>query len=104
MNEIKIKQQDKVENVKQVKKEIQRVFQNRIIPHENHTLFEFNKKTKELKIVLFDANTTIKWEDAVKGFISPKKEVTKNIDCIYFSCLNRKNAIKVLKRDYNITL
>jgi hypothetical protein len=94
---------DKVENIKQVKQEIQKTLHSRIIPHENHTLFEVNLKDKTIKKAVYDKLNVISWEDAYKGYIKGKKELTISEDCIYISCLNIKNLYKILKRDYNIT-
>lgn len=98
------KAEDKIEITKQTKNVIQRVFTNRIIPHENHTLFEVDLKAKTIEKAIYDKNLCINWEDAVKGFISTNKQVTKNNDCIYISALNKRNVIKILKRDYQINL
>jgi len=38
------------------------------------------------------------------GNISAEKKITKKENCIYISSLNKKNVIKILKRDYGITL
>jgi hypothetical protein len=92
--------QDKIENVKQQKIEHQKVFDSRILPHENHTLYEVNLKEKTIEKVIFEKKPIIKWEDAVKGQISISKEVIKKPDCIYISALNIKNVRKILFRDF----
>lgn len=102
--DIDIKVKDKIEFVKQQQAEIQKVFDSKIIPHENHTLFEVDLKTGEICLAIFDEQPAIKWEDALKGQISVKKKVTKKENCIYISALNKKNVIKILKRDFNITI
>lgn len=40
------KEKDKIEITKQQQAKIQRVFESKITPHENHILFEFDLKTK----------------------------------------------------------
>jgi hypothetical protein len=100
----KEQQKDKIEITKQQQAEIQKIFDSRIIPHENHTLFEVDLKTNEIRLAEFDKKPEIKWEDAVKGLISVKKTATKKENCIYISALNEKNARKILKRDFNIVL
>lgn len=102
--DIDLLEQDKIENIKQQQAEIQKVFDSKIIPHENHTLFEIDLNTKEIKLAVFDEQPAIKWEDALKGQISSQKKVTKKDNCIYISALNKKNVIKILKRDFNITI
>jgi hypothetical protein len=74
-----------------------------LIPKENHKAFEYNLKTGELQLADFMEEPVIKWEDAVnKNFKNIKRKILKNDDCIYFTCLNFKNAIKILKRDFGI--
>lgn len=102
--DIDLLEQDKIENIKQQQAEIQKVFDSKIIPHENHTLFEVDLKTKEICFAIFDEQPAIKWEDALNGQISSQKKVTKKDNCIYISALNKKNVIKILKRDFNITI
>jgi len=95
---------DKIEIVKQQQAEIQKVFDSKIIPHENHSLFEFDLNTNEIRLAKFDELPAIKYEDALKGQISAQKKITKNENCIYISALNKKNVLKILKRDFNINL
>lgn len=103
LSEFEIDQQkDKIEISKQQEIETQKILDSTIKPHENHRLFEFNLSTKELQLALFDEQPVIKWEDALKGNISVNKKITKKDGCIYISALNEKNAIKILKRDFNI--
>jgi glutamyl/glutaminyl-tRNA synthetase len=100
--DIDILEQDKIENVKQQQAEIQKVFDSKIVPHENHTLFEVDLNTKEIRLAVFDEQPAIKWEDALKGNISAMKKVTKKENCVYVSALNKKNVIKILKRYFVI--
>jgi len=95
---------DKLEFVKQTKVEIQTVFDSRIIPKKNHILFEVNLILKTIELANFDKSEVIKFEDAKFGNISINKKVTKKENCIYISALNKKNVIKILKRDYNIII
>lgn len=95
---------DKVEIIKQQKVELQKVLDSKIVPHENHTLFEVDLNVKEIRLAVFDELPAIKWEDAINKSISAIKKVTKKENCIYISALNKKNVIKILKRDYGIML
>ena len=72
--DIDLLEQDKIENIKQQQAEIQKVFDSKIIPHENHTLFEVDLNTKEICLAVFDEQPAIKWEDALKGQISVQKK------------------------------
>lgn len=98
----KDQEKDKIEQVKQQVQEIQTVFDSRIIPHENHILFEVNLKLKTIEIAEFDELPAIKFEEAMKGNIIAKKKVTKKENCVYISALNKKNVLKILKRDFLI--
>jgi hypothetical protein len=102
MKEIEVKQKDKIEQVKQQVQEIQTVFDYKIIPKKNHTLFEVNLVLKTIEIAKFDELPAIKFEEAMKGNIVAQKKVTKKENCIYISALNKKNVFKILKRNFNI--
>ena len=104
MKEIELKQKDKLEITKQQVLEIQKVFEKRFLPKKNHTLFEINLTDLNIDTASFDELPALKWSDAVKGNISGEKKITKKENCIYISSLNKKNVIKILKRDYGITL
>lgn len=71
---------------------------------KNHSLFEIDLNLKTIELAKFDELPAIKYEDAMKGNISAQKKVTKKENCIYISALNKKNVIKILKRDFNINL
>jgi hypothetical protein len=110
---------DKIEITKQQQAEIQKVFDSRIIPKENHTLFEFNMLTKTIQVAEFKKpNTTIHWFEALEQYYKrklvkvdvfnskpiTKSEVIKKDNCIYISALNKVNVIKILKRDFEIII
>ena len=99
------KDKDKVEITKQQQAEILKVFDSRIKPHENHTLFEFDLKTKEIRLAKIEPESKeIHWNNAVNGnFKKQNKKVIKKENCIYISSLNKENCIKILKRDFGIT-
>ena len=96
------KEKDKIEQVKQQVQEIQTVFDYKIIPQKNHTLFEVNLKDKTIEIAEFDELPAIKFEEAMKGNIVAQKKITKKENCVYISALNKKNVLKILKRDFGI--
>ena len=100
----KDKVKDKVEITKQQQAEIQKVFDSQITPHENHILFEFDLKTKEIRLAVFEPEIKeIHWKDAVNGnFKKKNKKVIKKENCIYISALNKENVIKILERDFGI--
>ena len=98
----KDQEKDKIEQVKQQVQEIQTVFDYKIIPQKNHTLFEVNLKLKTIEIAEFDELPAIKFEEAMKGNIITQKKVTKKENCVYISALNKKNVLKILMRDFGI--
>ena len=97
-------EKDKIEITKQQQAEIQKVFDNRILPKKNHTLFEYNLISKSIEIASFDSEPLIKWEDALNGLISVNKKLTRKDNCVYISALNKVNVIKILKRDFDIKI
>jgi hypothetical protein len=97
-------EKDKVEIVKQQQAEIQKVLDSTIRPSKGHTLFEVNLTDNTIQKAVFDELPYIKWEDALKGHISTQSKVTRKENCIYVSALNKNNVLKILKRDFNITL
>ena len=100
----KDKVKDKIEITKQQQAEIQKVFDSRITPHENHILFEFNLNKRTIYLAVFEPEIKdIHWKDAINGnFKKQNKKVIKKENCIYIPALNKENAIKILKRDFKI--
>ncbi len=95
---------DKIEIVKQTSIEKQTVFIGTARPRKGHTMFEYNRKEMTIVEAEFDELPALKFEDAKLGVKSASKTITKKPDCIYVSALNKKNALKILKRELNIDL
>jgi hypothetical protein len=95
--ELKVKQSHEV-GIKQQKEKKHELI-GQIVPHEGHSLFELNIKTKEIKKAQF---TAIEKDVYIfsKG-IKHKKQVIVNEDCVYISALNKKNAIKHFSKNSN---
>jgi len=93
---------DKLERVKQTRAEIQKVHIGTMKPKRNHSLFEVNVVLKTIELANFDKSEAIKFEDAKFGKISVNKKLTIKENCRYIPALNKKNVIKILKRDFNI--
>lgn len=93
---------EKIEIVSQAKKDIQKILIGNINPKKNHILFEANHKEKTITRAKYNRNLTITFSDAMQQKKENKSVSVKN-DCIYISALNVKNAIKILRRDYNLT-
>lgn len=119
MEELKPKQTDKIEIVKQQQKKQTLVLQKKIIPCANHVLFEYDQIKQTLVLAEYEPHRTeIHWHEAFE-LSQHKKQKTIDLDkvetisktkviqkpnCIYVSALNYKNAKKQLKRDYQIIL
>jgi len=99
MKELQKKENDKIENVKQVSIEKQTVLLGTARPKKGHTMFEYNFKEKTIVQAVFDDLPAVKFTDAANGIKSTHKKITKKPDCIYVSALNKKNALRILKRD-----
>jgi hypothetical protein len=81
---------DKVEQVNQKEVEKKLTHTGRVLQKRGHTLFQFNIKTRELTIAMFES--AIHFDDTKK---IPKKVIVQD-DCLYVSALNKKNAFKKL--------
>ena len=105
MNEIKQKHQDKIENVKQVSIEKQRKFIGSAKPIKGHTTFEVNYLEKTIEKAVFDSLPAINFIDAQsRELTQTSKKITVKPNCVYITALNKKNVIKILKRDFGIVL
>lgn len=100
-NKLEKEQEDtKIEFVKQVEVESQRILVGELKPEKGHTLFEINLKTNEIGRAEFKTKGDVNFEQAVKGDLSNNKEVDIKEDCFYVSALNEKNAWKKLKKRF----
>lgn len=90
MKEIEQKQNIEIVEQKQ-KNQYQEIFIGSMIKRAGHTIFEFNKNTKELN----PAEHNYSFE---KGKL--KDKIIVKVDCIYIQALNKKNALKkILKKN-----
>lgn len=62
----------------------------------SHTLFSYNLVTKEIKVAELEKPDTINFKDLEK--IGTTKIIIEK-DCVYRQALNKKNFIKILKRE-----
>ncbi len=104
LEKINLSEKDKVQIVKQQQAETQKVLDVTLKPKKGHNLFEVNLIEKTIELATFDELPNLNYEDALKGKISVRKKITKKENCIYILALNKKNVIKILNRDYNITI
>jgi len=119
MNELKPKDNDKIEIVKQQQKKQTLVLQKKVVLQNGHSIFEFNINTRQIVLADYEPpRETIHYQEALDMY---HKKITSKIDifnaqtktvskviqkenCIYIPALNKKNVIKILERDYKITL
>ena len=102
MKEINQKSADKLENIMQVSIEKKTVFLGTLKPKKNHIMFEVNMKLKTITDATYDDPPALKFTDAKSGQISAKKKITINQNCVYILALNKKNVLKILKRDFGV--
>lgn len=115
----KLKDKDKIEITKQQQAEIQKVLDSKIIPHENHTLFEVDLKELTIRQAEYlPPKTTLHWWEALEMFYnrkfktvsldSPttitKSELVRKENCLYIPALNKRNVKKILERDFKIKI
>jgi len=113
MKELSKKTKDKIENVKQVSIEKKTVFLGTAHSKKGHTMFEVNDKLKTIvkaqyeipkTLIILDEQVNKSRRINLFGRIVTLPRVTtkkliKKPDCHYVSALNKKNALKVLKRE-----
>ena len=61
-----------------------------------HTVFSFNTVTKEIRVAEIKAEPVI---NAMTRSAEVKRKIFVEKDCIYVEALNKKNVIKLLRRD-----
>jgi hypothetical protein len=100
MEEFNTKTKEKIEVTNQVKKDLQKQWVGTFKPKPNHIVFEVNVIDQTIIPAKFDKNLSVAWSQANKG--KAKKSISTNKDCIYISALNKKNVLKILKRDFGL--
>jgi|TARA_R110000851_G_C12800240_1_gene537370 hypothetical protein len=95
---LETKEKVKVE-ISQEKEDVyELIYQGTIIPHENHTLWEIDIKTKKIKEAKYFKKDYIFNPNFRKGDkISINSEIIINEGKVYVSALNKPNAIKKMK-------
>lgn len=93
---IKLKQKDKIQIQVEQQEECKTEFVKRIIPNENHTLFEINVVTNKVKEAEYNMylNYKLDWNWKKGNAITSQKALVINDDCVYVCALNKKNTIK----------
>lgn len=100
MKETQPHKADEIAIVKQVEQKKKRAHVGTIIPHEGHSVYEYNHTTKELQKATF--------KDAAISFTQKKNQpqITRKVidvkeNCFYLSSLNIKNAVKKIHKRFN---
>lgn len=101
MEELKEKVKDKVEVSTKMQQETQRVLVGRIMPQRGHTVFEVNLEKGTIVPAEYDEQV-LKLD--LNTFKAPQKKrsLTKKEHCLYIPALNKKNVVKILKRNFGI--
>lgn len=81
MKETETKKLDKIEIVKQQKKDIQRILVGSVKPQKNHTIFEVNLVEKTIEKATFDRDFT---------FGQKNKSISKKENCIYIASVSKR--------------
>jgi hypothetical protein len=97
MKETEFNPLESTEIVDQVKQEKQNVLVNRLHPRQGHKCFQYNALTNELSYAKF-TESSIDFESAMNGNITPRRRVDIQDNCMYVTALNFKNAVKHLSR------
>jgi len=112
MKEINQKQETKVEIVKQAEQKKETKLLGKIILKKGHSLFSYNKETFAIELAEFK-KLDLRYMPNLKtnnlAYFAQQRmqslgKININPNLIYIPALNKKNVIKILKRDFNITL
>lgn len=98
------KERTKTEVTQEKQQEYQLVYQGSIIPHEGHTLYEIDLKTKEVRPAKYEAQDYVfdpDWYPGKRAKVDSK--VIMNEGCFYASALNKDNALKKFEKGRNGT-
>lgn len=98
------KEKDKIEVSQEKQIEYQLIYQGTIVPHEGHTLYEIDLKTKEINEAEYQHQDYVfdpEWHPSKKLKVDSK--VIMNEGCVYVSALNKKNALKKFEKNSNGT-
>lgn len=90
-----------VESVNDVKPS-EKKYLGTILKKPNHHLYEVNTKTGEIKPAEYDDKKAIRLGSDGGCEKVKKRELTINENCLYISAMNKKNVVKILKRDYSV--
>lgn len=96
MKEAAFKTEEKIEVLKQTQAKSQRVLVGKLTIKPNHTLFAYNTETGEIAPAKFKKEPEISWDNAVKGAVIGKREITGESNTVYLGALNSKNALRKL--------
>lgn len=97
--EEQLKQKNKIEISVKKQVQIEKELIGKIIPHKNHTLFEINNETGEIKEALYiPVPTFVKFGEKVE---KPKKQALVREGFSYVSAMNKKNALKKYSKGSN---
>jgi len=94
-----IKEKTKVEITQQKQQEYKLVYQGTIVPHRNHTLFEINPDTLEIKEAEYKRKDYIfnpNWKKGDK--VNTHGDVIMQPGMAYVSAMNKENALKKFKK------
>ena len=88
MNELEIKQKDKLEVTIKQQKQVEKKLISEIVPHNGHKIWKINKETLEIEEAKY-LNTSF--------YIGKenKKEILVTDGFEYVSALNKRNALKL---------
>lgn len=92
----KHKHKDIIEIVDQSQIEKQKQLLGSVRLKRGHKLFEVNINTQEITEAQYD---TQEYAEGTDRNISKRKSLTVKENCIYVGALNKKNVIKILKRN-----
>lgn len=87
-------QKDQLEQLQQKKHELKFIGRGRKVP--GHTMFSYNTVTKEIKVAPLESSKDFDFRTREPV---EKQKIVIERNCVYRQALNKKNFIKILKRE-----
>lgn len=102
MKEIEVVHKDVIEVVKQPEVKNLQSYLGSYRPKKGHTLYEFDVVQKVLVKAQFTTDSEFKMYTPVGVNAYCSKKVVVRENCIYIPALNKKNALRILRKKYGL--
>lgn len=91
-----INTKERTEEIREVQEKRKETYVGSVTPQRGHRMFEYDIETKALIDAVFEQQDIV-WNPNVDQ-VTPRRKIVMKPNCLYVSALNKKNAIKHLKK------